>query len=114
MCASVSVCNLTAIVLNVALKQLGPLYYSNQLMPDTCAEFKTGRVWFTVEARVWKNGTNDYDDAMAVLPIVGLQQAVGSVAVGIVQGIDIERSNKKLMEENDPKEREELKRSQQR
>ena len=77
--ASVSICNLTFIAVNVALKHLGPLYYSNHLMPSDCVTFKPGKVWFTVEVRVWKNGTNDYTDAMAALPIVGLHQAIGAI-----------------------------------
>lgn len=87
--ASVSVCNLTFIAVNVALKQLGPLYFTNQLMPQDCVTFKPGKVWFTVEARVWKNGNNDYTNAMAALPIVGLVQGVQTV--GIV-GAAVQRS----------------------
>lgn len=92
--ASVSICNLTFIAVNVALKQLGPLYFSNHLMPFDCVTFKPGKVWFTVEARVWKNGTNDYTNAMAALPVVGLHQAVGVVAGAIQAGI----TSKKLQE----------------
>lgn len=89
--ASVSVCNLTLIAVNVALKHLGPLYYSNQLMPNDCVTFKPGKVWFTVEVRVWKNGTNDYTDAMAALPIVGLHQAIGAIGGAVNAGRLIEQ-----------------------
>lgn len=93
--ASVSICNLTFIAVNVALKQLGPLYFHNHLMPFDCVTFKPGKVWFTVEARVWKNGTNDYTNAMAALPVVGLHQAVGVVGGAINAAL----ANKKLKEE---------------
>lgn len=89
--ASVSICNLTLIAVNVALKHLGPLYYSNHLMPGDCVTFKPGKVWFTVEARVWKNGTNDYTDAMAALPVVGLNQAVGAIVGAANAGRMIEQ-----------------------
>lgn len=112
--ASVSVCNLTVIVLNVALKHLGPLYYHNQLMPGECAQFKTGQFWFTVEARVWKNGTNDYTDAMVGLPIAGLAQGVAAVAGVIGNGHAIGKLNKLQQSNNYPLREEERETARQR
>lgn len=102
--ASVSICNLTFIAVNVALKQLGPLYFANQLMPQDCVTFKPGKVWFTVEARVWKNGNNDYTNAMAALPIVGLVQslqAAGSVAHAVQMGDQLKKDRKSFEKRND-------------
>ena len=69
--ASVSICNLTNVIINVALRHAAPLHYQNLVVPGNCTSMKPGRVWFTVEARVWRNGTNDYNDAQVALPIAG-------------------------------------------
>lgn len=78
--ATVSICNLTNVILNVALLQIGPLYFQNKVLPGDCVDFKTGRVWFTVEVKVWKNGTNNYNNAQRGLPIAAMSLGVPSVA----------------------------------
>lgn len=92
--ASVSVCNLTTVIINVALRHASPLYYQNQVLPTQCAEFKTGRVWFTVEAKVWINGTNEYTDAQVALPIAGAS-LVAPVVAGFVTVVGLAEAGKR-------------------
>lgn len=55
-----SIHNDTEVILNIALSQVGPLYYQNFVKPGECVTFDVGKVWFTIDGRVW-NGDNDYD-----------------------------------------------------
>ena len=71
-------------------------------MPGECATFKTGQVWFTVEARVWKNGTNDYNDAMVALPIVGLQQGIAAIGSAVANMRSIQEANEEKKRTFDP------------
>lgn len=85
--ASVSICNLTAVIINIALKQVSPLYYENKVFPGNCATFQTGRVWFTVEARIWANGSNDYNEAQKILPAAGLGLLLPPLVTGVAGAI---------------------------
>ncbi|KAG4067088.1 hypothetical protein HA402_000079 [Bradysia odoriphaga] len=58
--STVSIYNDTDVALNIALCQVGPLHYQNLIQPGNCATFNVGKVWFTIEGRVW-NGDNEYD-----------------------------------------------------
>lgn len=51
--STASICNHTELILNVALSQLGPMYYENLLRPGMCMDREVGKVWFTVDGRVW-------------------------------------------------------------
>lgn len=57
--SSVSIHNDTEVALNIALSQVGPLYYQNFVQPGECFTIDVGKVWFTIDGRVW-NGENDY------------------------------------------------------
>lgn len=85
--ASISICNLTAVIINVSLRHVSPLYYANQVQPESCVTFEPGRVWFTVEARIWTNGTNDYNEAQKILPPAGLGLLVPPLVAGIAGAI---------------------------
>jgi len=63
--STISVCNLSMVVLNVAFSQVGPLYYENQLQPGCCMTRDTGKVWFSVVAYV-DTGNNRYDLGNAI------------------------------------------------
>lgn len=67
--SSVTIFNDTDVILNIALSQIGPLYYENAVQPGQCAKFTVGKVWFTVEGRVW-NGDNEYDGIQVARPII--------------------------------------------
>lgn len=58
--STISIHNDTEVTLNIALSQVGPLYYQNCIAPGQCATFDVGKVWFTIEGRVW-NGENEYN-----------------------------------------------------
>lgn len=85
--ANVSICNLTIVIVNVSLRHISPLYYQNYLLPRQCATFTPGRVWFTVEARIWTNGTNDYNEAQKILLPVGIGLLVPPLAAGIAGAV---------------------------
>lgn len=94
--ATVSVCNLTLITINVALKQLGPIYYVNQLEPDGCASFKTGRVWFTIEAKIFNRyQSNDYDLSQSVILPVGTTLLTTGLVTTALNGYDLADANRK-------------------
>ncbi|XP_037027109.1 uncharacterized protein LOC119067914 [Bradysia coprophila] len=67
--STVSIYNETEVPLNIALCQVSPLYYQNLVRPGHCATFKVGKVWFTIEGRVW-NGDNEYDGIQVTEPII--------------------------------------------
>lgn len=67
--SSVSIHNNTEVKLNIALSQVGPLYYQNYVLPGDCATFHVGKVWFTIEGRVW-NGDNEYNGIQVAQPII--------------------------------------------
>lgn len=98
---SLVIINLTNLVLNVAICQIGPLYYQNRLLPGETMhrslgkkwikksvnwnenEIKiiliTGHVFYTLEAKPWNNHRNEYDDgevaaklAQAIVTLGGL------------------------------------------
>lgn len=58
--SKVSIYNDTEVTLNIALSQVGPLYYQNFVRPGECFTADVGKVWFTIDGRVW-NGENDYE-----------------------------------------------------
>ncbi len=57
--STVSIYNETEVTLNIALSQAGPLYYQNFVKPGECFTAYVGKVWFTIDGRVW-NGENEY------------------------------------------------------
>lgn len=67
--SAVSIHNDTEVKLNIALSQVGPLYYKNCIQPGECFTFDVGKVWFTVDGRVW-NGENDYTGSEVASAII--------------------------------------------
>lgn len=75
-------------ILNIALSQVGPLHYQNEIHPGQCFETTVGKVWFSVEGRIW-NGENDYTYEDVALPIVNtiiLSLSIGYAAIGAAIG----------------------------
>ena len=94
--------NRTSVIMNIALKQVGNLYWKNQLMPDEewtvevgkldefeiklCNNIASGKVWFTIEVKLWKSdGSNDYTMAGAIVPVL----TTSATVVGLTAGIAI-------------------------
>ncbi|RWS31973.1 hypothetical protein B4U80_12996, partial [Leptotrombidium deliense] len=67
--STVSICNHSFLVLNIALSQIGPLYYENNVQPGECMVRKVGKVWYRVEARP-DMYVNRYTDKDVALPII--------------------------------------------
>jgi hypothetical protein len=76
--ATISVCNYTNLILNICLKQAFPLYINNQLLPGQNLTRNVGKVWFTIEAKVW-NGENDYNS-------VNVDKIISWIAIGAKVG----------------------------
>ncbi|XP_021960806.1 uncharacterized protein LOC110856622 [Folsomia candida] len=66
--STISIVNETNCILNIALKQVTPLYYENKVMPGQVVKREVGKIWFTVEATLW-SGFNDYDDVLKDLSL---------------------------------------------
>lgn len=69
--STVSICNATNIILNLALSQVGPLYYQNNVKPGECMKRDVGKVWYTIKANVYTGQENVYNDWSVAKPIVG-------------------------------------------
>ena len=80
--SSISIRNATEVPLNISLKQLGPLYYKNEVKPGEEVTWDVGKVWFTIEAKI-SNG-NAYRERDRVIPIV---LATGGVCLFIVAAV---------------------------
>jgi hypothetical protein len=80
--STLSLCNATPLILNLALSQVGPLFYENQVLPGECWVQRTGKVWFTIEARPYLGDENKYTNAERVLPIIG----VSLMGIGVAGG----------------------------
>ena len=76
--STVSICNATNIILNLALAQVSPLYYENKVSPGECWRVTTGKSYFTIEANVYNSEDNLYTDQSVVKPII----AASIVVVG--------------------------------
>lgn len=74
--STVSVCNATNIILNLALAQLDPLYYENKVSPGECWRVTTGKSFFTIEANVYNSEDNLYTDSSVVKPMIAASMVV--------------------------------------
>jgi len=64
------------------MKQVTPLYYQNEVYPGDCVQREVGKVWFTLEAKLW-NGNNGYDTLEdIVFPITMITLAALTVLAG--------------------------------
>lgn len=68
--ATLSFCNATNLILNLALSQVGPLYYENHVYPGQCWRQNTGAVHFTLSADVYTGQDNVYTDWSVAKPIL--------------------------------------------
>ncbi|OXA60227.1 uncharacterized protein LOC110842607 [Folsomia candida] len=83
--STVSICNNSTCILNMAMKQITPLYYENEMQPGQCIEREVGKVWFTLEAKLW-NGENGYDTfqdivfPITIITLTALTLLAGGIA----------------------------------
>ncbi|TKY90057.1 hypothetical protein EX895_000055 [Sporisorium graminicola] len=76
----VTIINDTQVPLNICLKQVSPLHYANSVPPNGGrATMHTGRVWFTIQARI-DRGDNGYDKFQTYAPIAAI--TVGALSLG--------------------------------
>ncbi|GAC96595.1 hypothetical protein PHSY_004177 [Pseudozyma hubeiensis SY62] len=76
----VVIINDTQVPLNICLKQVSPLHYANKVPPNGGrATMHTGRVWFTIQARI-DRGDNGYDKFQTYAPIAAI--TIGAVSLG--------------------------------
>lgn len=68
--ATLSFCNATNLILNLALYQVGPLYYHNRVYPGQCWKQDTGRVHFTLSGRIYTGEDTVYTPWSVTLPIL--------------------------------------------
>ncbi|CBQ67418.1 conserved hypothetical protein [Sporisorium reilianum SRZ2] len=77
---NVTFINDTQVPLNICLKQVSPLHYANSVAPNGGrATMHTGRVWFTIQARI-DRGDNGYDRFQTYAPIAAI--TVGALSLG--------------------------------
>nr|CAG8599239.1 11359_t:CDS:1 [Entrophospora candida] len=84
---SMSIVNETNVPLNVALKQLTPLYYQNSMKPGETMYRNTGAVHWTVEAFVDWGENSQYSDWQSIIPIGLLSLGIVMTATGAVIGV---------------------------
>ncbi|EST09677.1 hypothetical protein PSEUBRA_000050 [Kalmanozyma brasiliensis GHG001] len=81
---NVTFINDTQVPLHICLKQVSPLHYANAVPPNGgTATMHTGRVWFTIQARI-DRGDNSYDKFQTYAPIAAITIGVLSVASGAI------------------------------
>ncbi|GAC73264.1 hypothetical protein PANT_9c00027 [Moesziomyces antarcticus T-34] len=77
---NVTIINDTQVPLNICLKQVSPLHYANSVQPNGGrATMHTGRVWFTIQARI-DRGDNGYDKFQTYAPIAAV--TIGALSLG--------------------------------
>ena len=77
---NVTFINDTQVPLHICLKQVSPLHYANSVPPNGGqATVHTGRVWFTIQARI-DRGDNGYDRFQTYAPIAAV--TVGALSLG--------------------------------
>ncbi|SNX81340.1 uncharacterized protein MEPE_00045 [Melanopsichium pennsylvanicum] len=77
---NVTFINDTEVPLNICLKQVSPLHYANSVPPNGGrAVMHTGRVWFTIQARI-DRGDNGYDKFQTFAPIAAV--TIGALSLG--------------------------------
>ncbi|UZJ53437.1 hypothetical protein CBS101457_002757 [Exobasidium rhododendri] len=84
---TITIYNDTQVPLHISLRHVSPLYYVNNVRPGTPAVFKNvGRVWFTIEARIARGGTdnNEYTMVESLAAPIGISLCVLSLGAGAV------------------------------
>ncbi len=77
---NVTFINDTQVPLHICLKQVSPLHYANSVAPNGGqATLHTGRVWFTIQARI-DRGDNSYDRFQTYAPIAAV--TIGALSLG--------------------------------
>ncbi|PWZ03036.1 hypothetical protein BCV70DRAFT_10127 [Testicularia cyperi] len=77
---TVTFINDTQVPLNICLKQVSPLHYANSVPPNGGrATMHTGKVWFTIQARIDRGG-NGYDKFQTFAPIAAI--TIGALSIG--------------------------------
>lgn len=84
--ATVSVTNQSDVPVNIAVKQVGVLYWKNYVLPGETVCWDLGRVWVTIEAIVDNelDGRTRYRELDRILPIALATGGVLAVAGGAV------------------------------
>ncbi|TGO80138.1 hypothetical protein BELL_0014g00270 [Botrytis elliptica] len=73
--------NRTCLPLSLALTQVGPLYYENNVLPGHSMKRHVGSVHFTIQAKVFNRTTESkFDEKDNILPILGL--TIGALTLG--------------------------------
>jgi len=85
--SAASICNATNIILNLALSQVGPLYYQNRVMPGECWKQGVGKVWFTVDASLYTGKEDIYTDWSVARPITSWSLIGIGTATALVGGV---------------------------
>lgn len=87
---AITLINDTLLPLHIALKQVSPLYYQNNVPPHSSATFHPGKVFFTVEARIARvthegaPSDNAYTHWDTYVPIVAVSLVGISLGAGAV------------------------------
>jgi len=66
--SEISIVNQTEQDINICLRQVGPLYYENNVAPKQEVKWTVGKVWFTIEAKI-STPDNCYTPLQVVQPI---------------------------------------------
>ncbi|RWS13867.1 hypothetical protein B4U79_17330 [Dinothrombium tinctorium] len=86
--ATVSVCNASFLILNIAFSQIGPVYYQNSVKPGECMVRKVGKLPFRVEARP-DIEINRYRNIDVAIPIIKTVAAVSVFGITLYYGYQI-------------------------
>ncbi|KAK0557700.1 hypothetical protein OC846_000267 [Tilletia horrida] len=80
----IRIVNDTQVPLHIALTQVGPLHWQNNVEPGQTAVLKPGPVFFTIQARIARGVNNEYDNLQRFLPIAVVSVSVVTLGVGAV------------------------------
>ncbi|KAE8210564.1 hypothetical protein CF327_g5573 [Tilletia walkeri] len=81
---TIKIINATQVPLHIALTQVGPLHWQNDVEPQGTAVLKPGPVFFTIEARIARGADNEYDRLQCFVPIAIVTVSVVTLGVGAV------------------------------
>lgn len=84
---TVTIVNDTQVPLHISLRHISPIHFRNNIRPGSSAVFENvGRVWFTIEARIARGGTDDnkYTLVESLAAPIGVSLCVLSLGAGAV------------------------------
>lgn len=83
---TVTIVNDCAVPLHISLRHISPIHFQNNIAPGASAVFKTGRVWFTIEARIARGGkeNNEYTLVETFAAPVAVSLCALSLGAGVV------------------------------